>query len=86
MSKRQKKNISVEGYCVKCKESTPTTNAQVVQTKNGRYRIVGKCGTCGSGKSKFVSSQTGEGLLSGLLGFKNGFPILNQIPILGQLL
>ena len=86
MSRRPKKTESVNSYCVKCKESTPTSDARVVQTKNGRYRLVGKCGYCNSTKSSFVSKQTGEGLLSGLLGFKNGFPFLNQIPIIGQLL
>lgn len=86
MSKRQKKTVSMDSYCVKCKESTPTANGQVVQAKNGRYRIVGRCSECGSAKSRFISGQHAEGLLSGLLGFKDGFPILNKIPILGQLL
>lgn len=88
MSNRKKKVSGVDSsmYCLSCRQTTGTTNPQVVQTPNGKYRMTGKCSECGKTKSKFVSSQVGNGLLSGLLGFKNGFPILNQIPILGQLL
>lgn len=73
-------------YCVKCKSTTPSKNIQVIPTQNGRYRMAGVCGKCGSNKSKFISGQHAEGLLSGLLGFKDGFPFLNKIPIIGQLL
>ena len=73
-------------YCVKCQSNTPTKDPKVIKTRNGRYRMVGKCQKCGIMKSRFISAQHAEGLLSGLLGFKDGFPLLNKIPIIGQLL
>jgi len=73
-------------FCVKCKRKTPTKNPKVVKTTNGRYRLVGECPKCGTMKSRFINAQHANGLLSGLLGFKDGFPLLNKIPIIGQLL
>lgn len=76
-------------YCVKCRQKTETNNPQVkkLQVKGRtKYQLAGTCAMCGSKKSKFVSAQQGEGLLSGLLGFKDGFPLINKIPILGQIL
>lgn len=69
-------------YCVKCKERTSTSGAKVVQTKNGRYRLVGTCDVCGITKSKFVSRQQAKGLLS-MLGIRTP---LSKIPIIGDLL
>ncbi|HRP36662.1 MAG TPA: DUF5679 domain-containing protein [Candidatus Dojkabacteria bacterium] len=81
----KKKNVSM--FCVKCKEMTATTNAKVVQTKNNRYRLTGNCTICGTNKSKFVSSQTANGLLGSLLGLPGGkVPILSSIPLVGDLL
>lgn len=73
-------------HCVKCRANTATHDHKLMQTKNGKYRLNGICNVCGSRKSQFISNQMGEGLISGLLGFKDGFPLLNRIPILGQLL
>jgi len=78
--------MNKEMFCVKCKKRTPTTDQEVVKSKNGRYRLIGRCTICNTMKSKFISNQHANGLLSGLLGFKDGFPFLNKIPILGQLL
>lgn len=72
--------------CLRCKGVTNTHNMECKQSANGRYRVCGTCAECGANKSKFVNKQTGEGLISGLLGFKDGFPGLNRIPIIGQLL
>lgn len=73
-------------HCLKCKGMTGTGMVKVEKTRNGRYRMHGKCVSCGGTKSKFITQQHGEGLLSGLLGFKDGFPFINKIPILGDLL
>lgn len=73
-------------HCLKCKGKTESHGHGIMQSKNGRYRVHAKCSQCGSNKSKFISNQHAQGLLSGLLGFKDGFPFLNKIPILGQLL
>jgi len=88
MSNRKGKKQAIDSamYCLSCRQQTGTSDPQVLQTPNGKYRMTGKCSTCGKTKSKFVNSQVGNGLISGLLGFKDGFPGLNRIPILGQLL
>jgi len=72
--------------CLRCKKMTGSGIPEVKKTANGKYRLTGECNECGGKKSKFISQQHGEGLLSGMLGFKDGFPFLNQIPILGKLL
>jgi hypothetical protein len=74
---------------MRCRQATDTTNPHIkkLQVKGKtKYQLAGTCAACGAKKSKFVSKQHGEGLLSGLLGFKDGFPGLNRIPIIGQLL
>jgi hypothetical protein len=48
-------------YCVKCKRRTETRSPHIVSARNGRKRIVGQCGTCGTKKSKFVSSKVADG-------------------------
>lgn len=81
--------MSAQIYCMKCRQATDTNSPHVkkIQVKGRtKYQLAGTCASCGSKKSKFVSQQHGEGLLSGLLGFKDGFPFLNKIPIIGQLL
>lgn len=71
----------MDSYCVKCKRSTPTNNAQVVKTKNGKNMQKGTCGICRSRKSRFIS---GHGILGKALGIGK-VPILGDIPILGAL-
>ena len=74
-------------YCVRCKSHTLTEGSKVVQTKNGKYRLTGKCMNCGIQKSRFISSQKAHGLLGAVLGFPdNSIPGLSQIPLLGPLL
>ena len=77
-------------YCVKCRERTNTTSPRVeyIQyvTKNGKHvkRMIlkGVCSICGKNKTKFISNQEGQGLLS-MLGIKTP---LAKIPIIGQIL
>jgi hypothetical protein len=74
-------------YCIRCKQNTDSSNPNVVQTANGRYRIEAVCDDCGSKKSKFVSNQIGQGLLGKLLNLPGGkVPLLGSIPLLGDLL
>lgn len=74
-------------YCVKCKKKTGSSNTNVVQTKNNRYRLTGQCTSCGTMKSQFISQQHANGLLGNLLGFPGGkIPGLSNIPVLGNLL
>jgi hypothetical protein len=42
-------------YCVKCKAKQPMKDAQVVQMKNGREALQGKCTVCGTGMYKILS-------------------------------
>ena len=44
-------------YCVKCKRKTPTLDEQVVNTKNNRNAITGKCQKCGRTKYMFIKKQ-----------------------------
>ena len=54
----------------------------VVETKNGRYRLTSKCSVCGKNKSKFIKKQEASGILSSL-GLKTP---LSNIPLLGDIL
>lgn len=81
-----KKSDSYPMYCVKCKVVTPSKNIQVKKTNNDRYRMIGVCGKCGINKSKFISSQKGEGLLGKLFGAPGGkIPLLGDLPLIGAL-
>ena len=87
MSNRKKKpTIDSTMYCLSCRQQTGTSNPQVLQTTNGKYRMTGKCSSCGNKKSKFISSQTGQGILGNLLSLPGGrIPVLSDIPLLGAL-
>ena len=63
-------------YCLKCKKSTKDINSKGVITKNNKYLVKSTCNICKSKKSKFVSKQHANGLLSNLF---SKIPILNQI-------
>jgi Domain of unknown function (DUF5679) len=45
----------VVGYCVKCKEKRPITNAQEVTMANGRPALKGTCPVCGTGMFRILS-------------------------------
>ena len=74
----------MNSFCVKCQRRTPTTNVQVVKTKNGKYQAKGVCNVCQSKKSRFISKKEGQGLLGKALGIGK-VPILGDIPLLGAL-
>ena len=44
-------------YCVKCKQKTPTSDEQIVKTKNNRIAITGKCQKYGRAKYMFIKKQ-----------------------------
>ena len=46
-------------YCVKCKNSTNTSNELVIETKNNRRMKRGTCVVCGKTKTQFVKSSKG---------------------------
>lgn len=79
-------------HCMRCKEKTKSNEYQLYKSKNNKPLVHARCAQCGSGKSKFLSKvefqngQQGEGLISGLLGYPNGFPFLKDIPLIGQLI
>ena len=45
---RAGKDLSMTGYCMKCRESREIQEAQQVTMKNGRPATRGKCGECGA--------------------------------------
>ena len=49
--------MAEKAYCVKCKESKETADAQEVTMKNGRPAVKGKCPACGTGMYKIVSKK-----------------------------
>ena len=68
-------------YCVRCKKVTGfVSKPMLVQTKNRRHMIRGKCSVCGRTKTQFVNK--GSGILS-MLGIKTP---LSKIPVVGPLL
>jgi hypothetical protein len=54
--------MSEDMYCVKEKKTTPTENITMKVTVNGRNMMQGICTSCGTKKTKFVSSQKGSGM------------------------
>ena len=71
-----------DSYCVKDKRVTGSTGSTLSRTRNGRYIVKSRCVNCGITKTRFVSRQEGEGLLS-MLGIKTP---LSKIPIIGSIL
>ena len=63
-------------YCLKCKKQTKDLNSKGFITKNKIYIVKSICSICKSKKSKFISKQQAEGLLSNLF---SKIPILNKI-------
>ena len=51
-------------------------------TSNGKGRILSKCATCSSKKSRFTKNQEAKGILSNL-GLRT---LLSKVPILGDIL
>ena len=67
---------------MKCRKNSDSKNLRVARTKNGRIRLLSKCGVCDSKKPKFIKEQEANGLLSSL-GIKT---TLSKIPLVGPLL
>ena len=42
-------------YCVKCKEKRDMTECELVEMKNGRNAVKGKCPECGCGMYSILS-------------------------------
>ena len=63
-------------YCLKCKRKTKNINSKGFVTKNKKYLVKSTCNICKSKKSKFISEQEAQGLLSNLV---SKIPILNKI-------
>ena len=68
--------------CLKCRKDTANINPSVSSTSNGRAMILSKYAICGNKKSRFIKNQEAKGLLSNL-GIR---PLLNKVPILGNIL
>lgn len=58
----------MSGYCLKCKKNTNSTNSHQITSKNGRHMIQSNCSTCGTKKTKFISTkQAGSGIETSLM-------------------
>lgn len=44
-------------YCLKCKEKHEMVNPEIVEMKNGRNRISGKCKKCNSKTSLLIKNN-----------------------------
>ena len=69
-------------YCLKGKKNTESIDPKVSGTSNGKTMTLSKCAICGSKKSKFITKQEANGLLSNL-GIRTP---LSKIPLLGDVL
>ena len=52
------------GYCVKDKAKKTITNAEIVMTAKGRPMAKGKCPTCGTTVTRFLSAEEAAKLKS----------------------
>ena len=64
-------------YCVKCKNSTNTSNELVIETKNNRRMKRGTCVVCGKNKTQFVKSSKGGSILNKMI---NSLPVEMHLP------
>ena len=64
-------------YCVKCKNSTNTSNELVIETKNNRRMKRGTCVVCGKTKTQFVRSSKGGSILNKMI---NSLPVEMHLP------
>ena len=62
-------------YCLKCRKPTKNLNSKGFITKNKKYMVKSTCAICKSKKSKFISKQQAQELLSDLF---SKIPILNK--------
>ena len=69
-------------YCLKCKKNTENVDSKMLKTKNGKPVLSLKCAVCSNKKSRFITEQEANGLLSSL-GLK---ATLNKILLLGDIL
>jgi hypothetical protein len=49
--------MTVEGYCVKCRDKRIMEDAKEVTMKNGRLAAKGTCSHCGTGMFKFLPKK-----------------------------
>jgi hypothetical protein len=49
--------MDYEGYCVKCREKRQITGGEVTETAKGRPMAKGKCPTCGTTVTRFLSAK-----------------------------
>jgi len=50
----------VEGRCMSCKKQMKMVGWNVVEMKNGRKAVKGKCKECGTGMYKILSNADAE--------------------------
>jgi Zn finger protein HypA/HybF involved in hydrogenase expression len=53
----KKREVFMEGYCVKCKEKREIVEGKEVVMKNGKKAYQGKCPTCGTGMFKILPKK-----------------------------
>lgn len=53
--------MDFEGYCVKCKAKKQVKGAEVTKTAKGRPMAKGKCPTCGTTVTRFLSKEEAAG-------------------------
>lgn len=46
--------------CFSCKQQTTVKNAEILKTKNNRFRLNGTCSDCGKSVSKFIPDPNAE--------------------------
>ena len=46
------------GYCTKCREKRPMTDAKKVTLKNGKPAMAGTCVTCGTKMTRFLGKDS----------------------------
>ena len=72
----------MKSFCLKCRKDTENMNPKVSSTRDGKAKILSKCATCGSKKSRLITNQEAKGLLSNL----GPRTLLSKMPILGDIL
>jgi len=56
--------MTIEGRCMKCKETKAMKDAQMTQTSRGGYMAKGKCVDCGCGMCRIMSKVDAEKAVS----------------------
>ena len=56
-SKKSQTEYQKIGYCLRCRKRVRMEDSKVIERKNGRFTMTGKCPQCGTTVNRFISTK-----------------------------